>query len=139
MSAPATQTGTGKAAFLAAAFAAVGDAKLMLLDDTFTIDETHEYADDLSGEISAGGGYTTGGITLTGIAAAYDDGTDELTIEWDAITGLTVNACYAVLIVDTGSAATSPVLAEWDLSEGGAADIPVTALSAIVYRDNTTP
>lgn len=139
MSAPATQTGTGKAAFLAAAFPAVGTPKLMLLDDTFTIAETHDFETDLSGEIAAGGGYTTGGITLSGLTAAYDSVTDEVTVEWDAISGLSVNACYAVLVVDTGSSATTPVLAEWDLSEGVGSDVPVTALSAIVYRDNVTP
>ena len=51
--------------------------KVMLVDDTITptaADATPRYADYSANEVSAAGGYTTGGITLSGVTTSYADG-----------------------------------------------------------------
>lgn len=74
--------------------------------------DTHEFADDLTNECSAGGGYATGGkvladglidIDTTG-HFAYVDFTDPL---W---TALTKTFRYMAIWMDSGSAATSPLI-----------------------------
>lgn len=113
------------------ALLALGTPKMMLLADTYApAQDTDQYVDDLSAdEIAAGSGYTSGGNTLTSVTTALDTGTNTVNIDADDITGLSVSACYAALVVDTGTDATSPVVGYWDLSDGGGSDVSVTGLA----------
>lgn len=93
--------------------------KMVLCSDAYTPNkDTHEYYDDLSNELSTAGGYTAGGKALSGKATSVDDTDDEGVFDCDDVTwtadGTGFTARYAVLYKDTGSAATSPLIAYWD-------------------------
>jgi len=83
--------------------------------------DTMDYQNDLTNEVSSGGGYTTGGALLAGCAAAYDADTNifNLTctspVTW---TSATFTARYAVIYDSTpGTAATNPLIAYIDFGE----------------------
>lgn len=79
--------------------------------------DTHEFCSDLTNEVAAGGGYATGGETLTGVVVGYDstghfayiDADDPL---WDAAS---FTCRYLVIAKWTGVAGTSPLIACVDL------------------------
>lgn len=54
--------------------------KLMLVDDTNAPDlDADDFRDDrTTGEVAAGGGYSTGGVTLTSVTATYDSASDQV-------------------------------------------------------------
>lgn len=87
--------------------------KVSLHTNAFTPNQdTMEFASDLTNEVAAGGGYATGGATLTGKTLGYDAGTnvikfDANDVQWAAST---ITAAYAVIYMDTGVAATSPLM-----------------------------
>jgi hypothetical protein len=59
--------------------------KLMLVTSAYTPNQdTHDYRDDVTGEIS-GTGYTAGGVSLTGKSRSYDSGTNEERLDADDI------------------------------------------------------
>lgn len=88
--------------------------KVQLHTSSYSPDQdTHAYQSDLSNEVSAGGGYATGGTALAGGTVIYTgasnvikfDGSD---VVWPAST---ITARYAVLVDTTpGSAAANPLL-----------------------------
>lgn len=54
--------------------------KLMLVDNTNPPDlDVDDFRDDrTAGELANGGGYTTGGVTLTSVAVTYDSASDQV-------------------------------------------------------------
>lgn len=96
--------------------------KVSLHTSTYTPDQdAHDYVNDLSGELTAGGGYTTGGVTLAGVAVTYDAATNTMKVDaddavWAALTKSGIR--YAVIYDDTpATAATKPLLGYVDFGE----------------------
>lgn len=79
--------------------------------------DTHVFASDLTNEVAAGGGYSTGGVTLGTKSVSYDATSHQARLiaadpSWSSATF----ACrYAVIWKDTGTAATSPLMGFIDL------------------------
>ena len=85
--------------------------KVMLVDDTITPaadDATPRYADYSANEVSDAGGYTTGGITLSGVTTSYAGGvlkfddTGNISLALDA--GGFEDAYWAIIYNDTAAA-----------------------------------
>jgi hypothetical protein len=80
--------------------------------------DTHVFASDLTNEVAAGGGYSTGGVTLGTKSVSYDS-TAHLTRliaadpSWGP--GATITCRYAVIWKDTGTSTTSPLMGYIDL------------------------
>lgn len=92
--------------------------KVMLCSATYSPNQdTHQYKNSVTNEVS-GTGYTAGGATLSGKTVTYNAATN--TFMMDATTDpswatATVSGIrYAVFYIDTGSAATSPLLSYMD-------------------------
>lgn len=93
--------------------------KVLLLSSSYTPDQgAHDFANDLTGELATGSGYTNGGISLGSITATLTGNV----LKWDAADvvvtvpdGSTLTARYAV-VVDTspGTAATNPLISYVD-------------------------
>lgn len=97
-----------------------GTVKCMLLDNTHTpAQDTHNYVDDVVADEVSGTGYTAGGPTLTTVALTYDGATNTIKLDADNVSlgGSTITARYAVIYVDTGVDATSPLIALVDFGE----------------------
>lgn len=77
--------------------------------------DTHRYKSSVTNE-AVGTGYTAGGKTLTTKTITYAAGTNVTTLDCDDLiwTTTTVQARYLVFYVDTGSAATSPLISYVD-------------------------
>lgn len=88
--------------------------KVALLTGYTPNQNSHDYFDDVSGTQVSGAGYTSGGATL-GSKSVSTSGTtftfDAADVTWSTAT---VSATHAVIYVDTGSAATSPLIAYVD-------------------------
>lgn len=87
--------------------------KVTLHTSSFAPDvDTTEFKSDLTNELATAGGYTAGGQTLTTVAVSYDAANDRAIITCDDPTWdpATFTARYAVIWIDTGTAATSPVV-----------------------------
>jgi hypothetical protein len=103
-------------------FSATAARRFDWVNDTFKItlhtgtvpnQDTVDFADDLANEVANGNGYTTGGVTLGTKALTYDTASNTVRLDcadpsWTFSASKT--AAYAVVIKDTGSAATSPVV-----------------------------
>lgn len=94
--------------------------KAALVGSGYTPDQdAHDFWDDVSAnELGAGGGYTAGGVLLTGKAVNMDAATNKLTISatgpsWTNITG---TFKYVVFYKSTGTASDSPLIAYMPLS-----------------------
>lgn len=74
--------------------------------------DTWAFYSDLTNEVAAGSGYTTGGATLGTKSVGSDAGTHEarLLAANTLWTASTITARYAAVYKDTGSGATSPLL-----------------------------
>ena len=111
--------------------------KCSLHDATYTPNQdTDDFFDLLAGTEIAGTGYTAGGVTLTGKTLTYNAGTNTLVIDcadptWAAVTLSGVR--YAVFRKDTGTAATSPLIAYMDFET----DQSVTASNLTVVIPTT--
>jgi hypothetical protein len=59
--------------------------KGILMADGFAYDRANDdaYADVSANELAAGAGYSTGGITLTGVTITRNDTTNKVTISWN--------------------------------------------------------
>jgi hypothetical protein len=88
--------------------------KVALVTSSYTPDQdAHDYWNDVSANEASGTGYTAGGATLASKTQAYTSGTnvtkfDAADVSWPTST---VTARYAVVYLDTGSGATSPLIA----------------------------
>ena len=98
---------------------------------------THEFASSLTNELSTANGYTVGGATLgtksvnvSGLVTQYR----AAATTWTASGSLT--ARYAVVWKDTGSAATSPLLA-YVLLDSAPADVTATNAAFTITWDAT--
>ena len=93
--------------------------KVMLLTSSHSQDQdAHEFIDDVSANEVSGAGYTAGGATI-GSPAVTQDNTDNegvfdgADVTWSAST---ITASYAAIYKDTGTPATSPIIAILDFS-----------------------
>jgi hypothetical protein len=93
----------------------VGDTiKVTLHTATYTPDQdAHNFYDDLTNELSTGGGYTSGGLALTNKTLVYDSTTNRTRLKADP--SVWTSATFgpfriAVVRKDTGTAGTSPLL-----------------------------
>ena len=99
-----------------------------LHSSSYTPSKDHEFFSSVTNEIY-GSGYTAGGATIGSVAAAYDATNDRSTLDGADVTwtALTATYRYAVIRVDTGSSATSPVVAWVDFgADQAASGIDVT-------------
>lgn len=107
-----------------------GTPKIMLLKATYVLDQdAHAFVNDISANEATGTGYSAGGIALASLATIVDAPTNTSAFDAADITGLSVSCCYAVVYVDTGTPATSPLLTITDFSEGGAVDAILTGIT----------
>ena len=121
--------------------------KAMIVDDTITptaADATPRYADYSANEVSAAGGYTTGGLTLSGVTTSEADGvltfddTGNITISKDAVNGFE-DGYWLILYNDT--AAADQAICFLDL--GGpvsekAGEITITWNASGIFTDTVT-
>lgn len=111
----------------------VDTIRITLHTASYTPDrDAHEFCSDLTNELAASGGYTTGGKTLTGVAVGYDGAGHFAYVDADdpVWTSATFTARYAVVAKWTGSAATSPLIAFVDF---GAAQSPAGIDFGLVF------
>lgn len=83
---------------------------VLLVTSSYTPDiDTHEYRDDITNEVSAGGGYSTGGAALAGKAVTADNTDDEGVFDANDLTwsSSTITARGAVLYKARGGAASA--------------------------------
>jgi hypothetical protein len=93
--------------------------KVALLTSSYSPDkDVHEFFADVTNEVS-GTNYTAGGKTLQNILLSQDDANDRAILDADNLVWsvATLVARAAVIYKDTGSAATSPLLAYIDFEE----------------------
>jgi cation transporter-like permease len=85
---------------------------------------THSYFSDISASVASG----AAAVTLTGVTTTIDTVNNRVELDTDnATTGtITTTTNKYSLVVDTGVAATSPVLATIDLVEGSVSTISGT-------------
>lgn len=105
--------------------------KAMLCTSSYTPNQdTHRYKSSVTNEVT-GTGYTARGVTLTGKTVNYTTGTNTLALDCDDPTwaASTITARYLVFYKDTGSDATSPLIAYVDFG----ADVSSTA-AAFTYQ-----
>jgi hypothetical protein len=96
---------------------ALGDLKLYPMATTYTPNAgTHSYFSDISASVASG----ASAVTLTGVVTTLDTVNNRVELDTDnATTGvITASTNKYSLVVDTGNAATSPVLATINLVEG---------------------
>lgn len=93
--------------------------KVALVSSIYIPDEdTHEFFEDLSNEIT-GSGYSAGGKVLDNVVLSRDDDNDLVVLDGDSLNWsvATFTARAAVIYKNTGSSATSPLLAYIDFEE----------------------
>lgn len=87
--------------------------KALLVDATYVFNpDTHDYLDDITGEI-VGTGYTAGGVPLTNFTFTKDTANNKITFDADDVSFGTVTitgAAGIVLYVSKGTAAASPLM-----------------------------
>ncbi len=84
--------------------------KVALFTSSYTPNiDTQDFFNDLTGEVAAGGGYTSGGQALANKTVTTDNTDDEGVFDADDVawTSSTITARYAVIYKDTGVASTS--------------------------------
>jgi len=84
--------------------------KMILMQSgfTFDVDTDHGYSDVSASEIANGNGYTTGGVTLSGVAVTEDDSDNRTEVTWNNATwtasgGSIGPAAGAIIYDDTAS------------------------------------
>jgi len=95
-----------------------GTFKLALLSNSYVPSRSHDFFNDVSAYEISGTGYTAGGVTLTNVAVNRDANgfRDEFFSDGASWTGLAATSVrYAALYEATGVAATSPLIAYYDL------------------------
>lgn len=90
--------------------------KLALCTSSYTPNQgTHEFFSDVTNEIAAGGGYSSGGFSLSGKARSYDSTTREDRFDADDLSVAALTPAspfrYGIVYKSTGTAGTSELLA----------------------------
>ena len=86
--------------------------KVALCTSSYTPNQdTHTFFNDITNELTTGGGYTAGGAALANKTVTYDSTSNETRLDADDVqwTSATFTCRYAVIYKDTGSGATSPL------------------------------
>lgn len=110
--------------------------KVALTTASYTPDvDAHDFFDDVTNEVS-GTGYSAGGATLSSPATSQDNTDNEGVFDsadptWSTAT--ISNARYAILYKSTGNAATSPLIAAFDL--GGNVSVVAGTLTLTVHSE----
>lgn len=112
--------------------------KVRALTSSYTPSQAHEFASDLTNELGTANGYTAGGATVTGKSRSVDTASRRVRYKagattWTPSAGQTLTIRYLVYLKDTGSDATSPVLAYVDLG----ADVQATGAAWTTTPDTT--
>lgn len=99
--------------------------KCLLTTSTYVPNQdTHRYRNQLTNEVT-GTNYTTGGVTVSGKTVTYNTATNTLMLDATvdpSFTSVTIASFrYAIFYIDTGSSATSPLLAYIDFEADFAA------------------
>ena len=93
--------------------------KLMLLTSSHTNNiDTQQYISDVSTNETSGTGYTAGGATVSGLTVTVDDATDTAFLDATNLTfsNVTITFRYGALYEDTGTPATSKIVAIIDFT-----------------------
>lgn len=99
------------------AILALGTLKLSFMATTFTPNSaTDQYFSDISAEVASG----TTAVTLASVTTTIDSGNNRVELDSTdpSLSTITASTNKFCLWVDTGVAATSPVLATIDITEG---------------------
>lgn len=85
---------------------------LLTISDYTPNQDTDEFRDDVTNEVAAGGGYTTGGVALAGVDVTYDAASNKVWISWDNPTwaDASITARTAVIYKSRGGAASADEL-----------------------------
>lgn len=100
--------------------------KIMLTTSTYTPDQdVHDFRNDVTNEV-VGTGYTSGGVTLSGVSVTYDSASNEVRITWTDPTwpSSTITARTAVIYKSRGGASSADELVAYCTE---ASDITSTA------------
>jgi len=104
-----------------------GNVNVALCTSDYTPNQdTHDYFNDLTNELSTGDGYTAGGATLANTTVSYTAGTNVFAFDADDTTWTTasITARYAIIYYDAAGVTTdSALLSYQDFGE----DITSTA------------
>lgn len=101
--------------------------KMQLHTSTYTPAVTHDVLTDLTNEVANGNGYTTGGVTLSGVTWTRSTTTvtfDATDAQWTA-SGGSIVARYAVIYDDTPSGTPTDPLVAYSLLDDTPADVTV--------------
>lgn len=110
--------------------------KVALCSSSYTPNQdTHDFFDDVTNELAATGGYTSGGATIASPTVTYDSASNEIRLDAadTAWTSASFTARYAVIYKSTGVASTSPLLGYVDF--GG--DETVSSGTFTIVWDST--
>ena len=94
-----------------------GTYKIKLLNDTWVGQDSAEYVDDIVADAATGTGVSDVTVTITPTLLNGVVYWDLGTVSWTGVTSSNVG--YAVLYLDTGNTATSPVIDYEDLRVSG--------------------
>jgi hypothetical protein len=119
--------------------------KLALATTTYTPDrDTHDFYNDLTNELATANGYTSGGVTLTGVAFSYDAASDQVRLDfndpsWTFSSSVTWR--YGVAYIDTAGAATTDplmLLLDWGSSQTVSGVYTITVDATGIYAIDFT-
>jgi hypothetical protein len=98
--------------------------------------DTHDFFDDITAELSAGGGYSSGGATLANKSIAYSAGRVSFVADPATWAG-TLAARFAVIYKSTGVAGTSPLLGLADFQSTVNLDRIIWPGTGVLYLKRT--
>jgi hypothetical protein len=90
-----------------------GNVKVALCTSSYTPDQdTHDYFDDITNELTTAGGYTAGGAALANPTLTYTGATNVFKLDADdtAWSSATFTCRNAIVYYNTGTASTSPLI-----------------------------
>ncbi len=89
---------------------------VMLATSGYTPDvDAHDFRSDVTNEVAAGGGYSTGGQAITTPTVTYDAGTNRAVFDGDDVVwaSSTITARYAIVYRARGGASSADELLFW--------------------------
>ena len=110
---------------------------LMAVGFSFDKDAHHYYSDISASETADGNGYTTGGVSMSGVSVTEDDTNDYTTVAWDnptwAASGGSIEGIGAIVYDDT--VANKPIVGYIDFgTTETAVDTKTYTVSTVVFR-----